>query len=156
MVVDLTLAQALHVATHMEPEALAQAMASCRAETPQEYAEKVLRASEIAWCVLAPDGEPSVMAGLVELLPHVLELWMVGTERLPECRFAFHRYALREVFPRVFSAGTWRLQASARADSRVHVAYLERLGFVREGMLRSLGGPGVDFIGYSMLPGEER
>ena len=49
-----------------------------------------------------------------------------------------------------------RVQAFASPDNAASIALLERLGFTREGVLRSYRGPGEDRVAYSLLPGELR
>ena len=49
-----------------------------------------------------------------------------------------------------------RVQAFASPDNSASLRLLERLGFRREGMLRSYRGPGRDRVALSVLPGELR
>jgi [ribosomal protein S5]-alanine N-acetyltransferase len=49
-----------------------------------------------------------------------------------------------------------RVQAFASPDNAASMALLERLGFTREGVLRSYRGAGEDRVAYSVLPGELR
>lgn len=47
-----------------------------------------------------------------------------------------------------------RLQAFVSPDNEASARLLERLGFTREGVLRSYRGPGRDRVAYSLLPDE--
>jgi RimJ/RimL family protein N-acetyltransferase len=49
-----------------------------------------------------------------------------------------------------------RVQAFASPDNDRSLRLLERLGFAREGVLRSYRGPGEDRIALALLPGELR
>jgi ribosomal-protein-alanine N-acetyltransferase len=49
-----------------------------------------------------------------------------------------------------------RVQAFVSPDNARSMQLLERLGFAREGLLRSYRGPGADRIAYAVLPGELR
>jgi [ribosomal protein S5]-alanine N-acetyltransferase len=49
-----------------------------------------------------------------------------------------------------------RVQAFVSPDNARSMRLLERLGFVREGLLRSYRGPGADRVAYAVLPGELR
>jgi len=49
-----------------------------------------------------------------------------------------------------------RVQAFASPDNVRSIALLERLGFAREGLLRSYRGAGEDRVAFSVLPGELR
>jgi RimJ/RimL family protein N-acetyltransferase len=49
-----------------------------------------------------------------------------------------------------------RVQAFASPDNLRSVRLLERLGFAREGLLRSYRGAGEDRIAFGLLPGELR
>jgi ribosomal-protein-alanine N-acetyltransferase len=49
-----------------------------------------------------------------------------------------------------------RVQAFASPDNAASLALLGRLGFTREGVLRSYRGPGEDRVALSVLPGELR
>lgn len=52
--------------------------------------------------------------------------------------------------------GLARVQAFASPENAPSVRLLERLGFVREGVLRSYRGAGEDRVAFSLLPGELR
>jgi RimJ/RimL family protein N-acetyltransferase len=49
-----------------------------------------------------------------------------------------------------------RIQAFASPDNARSIALLERVGFAREGLLRSYRGTGEDRVAFSVLPGELR
>jgi ribosomal-protein-alanine N-acetyltransferase len=49
-----------------------------------------------------------------------------------------------------------RVQAFVSPDNERSARLLSRLGFVREGVLRSYRGPGRDRVAFSLLPGELR
>jgi RimJ/RimL family protein N-acetyltransferase len=53
-------------------------------------------------------------------------------------------------------AGLARMQAFVSPDNGRSMRLLERLGFAREGLLRSYRGPGADRVAYAVLPGELR
>jgi ribosomal-protein-alanine N-acetyltransferase len=48
------------------------------------------------------------------------------------------------------------VQAFASPDNERSMRLLERLGFAREGLLRSYRGAGEDRVAYAVLPGELR
>jgi ribosomal-protein-alanine N-acetyltransferase len=52
--------------------------------------------------------------------------------------------------------GLARVQAFASPENDRSVRLLERLGFAREGVLRSYRGAGEDRVAFSVLPGELR
>jgi ribosomal-protein-alanine N-acetyltransferase len=52
--------------------------------------------------------------------------------------------------------GLVRVQAFVSPDNERSMRLLERLGFAREGLLRSYRGPGADRWAYAVLPGELR
>ena len=52
--------------------------------------------------------------------------------------------------------GVVRVQAFVSPDNARSIRLLERLGFAREGLLRSYRGPGADRVAYAVLPGELR
>jgi ribosomal-protein-alanine N-acetyltransferase len=52
--------------------------------------------------------------------------------------------------------GLVRVQAFVSPDNARSIRLLERLGFAREGLLRSYRGPGADRVAYAVLPGELR
>jgi RimJ/RimL family protein N-acetyltransferase len=52
--------------------------------------------------------------------------------------------------------GLMRVQAFASPDNVRSLRLLERLGFAREGVLRSYRGPGEDRVAFAVLPGELR
>jgi ribosomal-protein-alanine N-acetyltransferase len=52
--------------------------------------------------------------------------------------------------------GLARVQAFVSPDNARSVRLLERLGFAREGLMRSYRGPGADRVAYAVLPGELR
>jgi RimJ/RimL family protein N-acetyltransferase len=49
-----------------------------------------------------------------------------------------------------------RVQAFASPENQASLALLQRIGFTREGVLRSYRGPGEDRVALSVLPGELR
>ena len=49
-----------------------------------------------------------------------------------------------------------RVQAFVSPDNARSMRLLERLGFAREGLMRSYRGPGADRVAYAVLPGELR
>jgi RimJ/RimL family protein N-acetyltransferase len=49
-----------------------------------------------------------------------------------------------------------RVQAFVSPENVRSMRLLERLGFAREGLLRSYRGPGADRVAYAVLPGELR
>jgi len=52
--------------------------------------------------------------------------------------------------------GLVRVQAFVSPDNARSVQLLERLGFAREGLLRSYRGPGADRVAYAVLRGDLR
>jgi RimJ/RimL family protein N-acetyltransferase len=65
--------------------------------------------------------------------------------------------ALRLVVGWAFAElGLARVQAYASPENGASLALLGRLGFTREGVLRSYRGPGEDRVALSVLPGELR
>jgi len=65
--------------------------------------------------------------------------------------------ALRLVVAWAFAElGVARVQAFAALDNAASLALLDRLGFRREGVLRSYRGAGEDRVALSVLPGELR
>jgi [ribosomal protein S5]-alanine N-acetyltransferase len=104
------------------------------------------------------DAESDAVLGAMDLrLPHPL-VGEVGYVLAPDARGrGVATRALRLVVVWAFAdLRLVRVQAFASPQNDRSIAVLERLGFSREGLMRSYRGAGADRVAFSVLPGELR
>jgi RimJ/RimL family protein N-acetyltransferase len=93
-------------------------------------------------------------AGLLPLWPGVAEAWLAPTA-LGRAYPVFLCRSVRNVLRMaVRDWGLWRVQADVVADHGAGIAFVERLGFRPESVMRRYGPKGEDFLRYAMFPGE--
>ncbi len=98
------------------------------------------------------NGHPIVCGGMMPLWPGVGEAWVIGSDELKQNIISFHRAILRfrEV---VFGMGLHRLQCACHADFTESRDWLERLGFVEEGLMKAFASDRSDYVRYALVRG---
>lgn len=107
------------------------------------------------WVAVAPDGEPVAMGGITPSgCQHAATSWAVGTDRKAEAGSLIMLTAMH-AHRRWVDRGVRRFACTCLAGpaSDTGSAWLERLGYVREGLARGLGREGQDFIMWGMCHG---
>ena len=96
------------------------------------------------------NGRPIVCGGMMKLWPGVGEAWVIGSDELKQNALPFHRAILkyREV---VFAMGLHRLQCACHVDFTDSRAWLERLGFVDEGVMKAFTSDREDYVRYALV-----
>lgn len=106
-----------------------------------------------AWVAMV-DDEPVAMGGIrgIDGRPDLACTWCVGTGRKLEAGAAIFRHALR-IHARWHEIGVERFQCSCLDSPEESSAWLERLGYVREGVLRHIGKNRENFIIWGKIYG---
>lgn len=150
MIVELTLKHAMHVCRNLRASD-AHLLEAARFDTDVDsYARERHATYGLRCAALAADGTPVGMGGLTLSSPGVWTAWVVGTPRWGERAIEIRRMAGRLIRRILESGAGHRVQAQALAADRKANAYLLRLGFTREGVMRAAGRHGEDFILYGL------
>ena len=91
------------------------------------------------------------MAGIFPLWDGVAEAWMFGSDLFPKYpKFIFkHSKQIMDMAFRHFDIH--RLQAAVAVDKPINRRFVEKLGFVDEGIMRKYGTRGTDYIRYAKV-----
>lgn len=84
--------------------------------------------------------------------------WLLPGRRMTAAHWRAAIRRCRARLRELQAGGYWRIEATALASAPRRVAFLERLGFEREGLLRGYGPDGADHQLYARVvrPGERR
>ncbi|CAM5776279.1 hypothetical protein LMIY3S_05448 [Labrys miyagiensis] len=108
---------------------------------------------ELAWTAWL-DGDPVCAFGVSRLLPGLGSGWAYGTPRMPAAMRAATRFLLARVRPRLVNEGFRRIEVRSAVDHDLSHAWLEKLGFQREGVARDYGTGGLDFVTFAATRGK--
>lgn len=103
-----------------------------------------------AWSAVA-DGRILGCAGIVPLWRGVAAGWLFGGEELRRHPVALHRAVARGVPQAMRGLGLHRLQISVHENFAASLAWVERLGFVKEGAMPGYGPNGDNYIRYARV-----
>lgn len=79
--------------------------------------------------------------------------WAYGTKHMPKVMKAATLFALRTVKPMLIAQGFRRIEVRSAEDHDLSHAWLERLGFEREGIAKNYGSDGRSFVTYAATKG---
>lgn len=112
---------------------------------PSELAEEYMRLREFQWVAWAED-EPVAVVGAHPTWPNVWSGYSFGTDSWPLVVLSLTKHIKRFIIPAIGNAGAHRLHALSHSGHHVAHAWMERLGFEREGVLREFGRDREDFV----------
>jgi hypothetical protein len=96
------------------------------------------------------NGIPIACGGVLPLWKGVGEGWVVSSPLVEKHSFLFARTAWRKIMELVETMDLVRLQTLVDAEYRVSRRWVERMGFVNEGVMRKYLG-GRDYIRYALI-----
>jgi hypothetical protein len=102
------------------------------------------------------DTKPVVCFGLLNMFPGVAEAWLIPGKELKQFKIAlpFHR-ATKVFFDCAFDLfDLRRIQVSVDSNNLTALKWIEKLLFIREGIMKSFGPDGNDYIMLSKLNGK--
>lgn len=102
----------------------------------------------LAWTAWL-DGEPVCCFGVSRLFTGLGSGWAYMTRRGIVTMKPITRFALRIVKPLLIIEGFRRIEIRTAIDHDVSHRWLERMGFVREGIAINYGDNGMDFATYA-------
>lgn len=156
-IVALTSALAAEVAANLRARDRAEVLAAVpsgmtAAEGMAWWLDHITEGGE-SWAALV-DGVPVAMGGLRGLdgRPDLAASWAVGTDRKMAAGVAIFLHAVR-IHERWTDLGVRRFQCSCLDSPEESSEWLLRLGYQREGVLRSFGRNGEDFIIWGRIHG---
>jgi hypothetical protein len=97
------------------------------------------------------EWEPAAIVGALRRGPGVASVVMIGTDRFAEIGAAATFWVRSTGLPRHVDPHAHRAQCEAAVDNDVSRRWLEALGFENEGVLRSYGKNGEDFVQYARI-----
>lgn len=100
-------------------------------------------------------GRPAAVIGVVELHPGVWQGWAYGTEDFARVVPRLTRLVRNELRAYVVNKGGHRLEVFSRFDHWAAHRWLERLGAVREGLMRGFGKDGADYVRFAWTKGKD-
>lgn len=104
--------------------------------------------------MLASDGQPVSIGGLIPSTPGVWTAWMVSTDRLPEVGRALSVEMRRRVAAMLKLPEVQRIEAHSWEGHAESHDWLALLGFKRESVRRRAGKDGSDFIVFAAVKGD--
>jgi len=96
------------------------------------------------------NGRPIVCGGMMKLWLGVGETWVIGSDELKQNAIPFQR-AILKYREAVFGMGLHRLQCACHVDFTDSRKWLERLGFVDEGVMKAFASDKSDYIRYAIV-----
>ena len=97
------------------------------------------------------NGHLIAAGGIFPIWTSTGEAWLIPSDRVSRVKKSF-AYSVRHVFGLLVEENSYRrVQASARADYRGGQRFLEWLGFEREGLMKSYGPDGADYVMYGKV-----
>ncbi len=103
----------------------------------------------------ANDGDAVAFIGFWLIAPGVGSAMMVATPRFREIAVAAHRFCKQTVMDKSCGSTFRRVECRAMAAHTLSRAWLARLGFAEEGILRRVGRGGEDFVQMAWLNPKE-
>lgn len=104
-----------------------------------------------AFIAYADADEPVAVIGVVRLSPWYGSAWAFGTAKTRRVIPALTRWGVETWKPRLIADGYRRVEVRTIADHDLSHRWLERLGFVREGVCSGYGRDGQDFVQYAYV-----
>lgn len=92
------------------------------------------------------NGEIVGIAGVVLFWKRVGEVWLVGSNKLTECKLSFHKSVIRGLSMVASGLGMHRMQGIVPIKYPNNIKWLEKIGFEYEGMLEKYGVDGSDCV----------
>lgn len=149
------LRDACYVAAHMRQADHDEIAAVVRFDNPAQVAATLLAYSPgLAFCAFLRD-QPVTVFGVSHVTETVGAGWAYGTQRLKRTIPACTEYALLTIGPELIRRGYKRLEVKTDVKHDLSHRWLEGMGFVREGVMRSFGFNGEDFALYAMTQDSE-
>lgn len=152
MIVPLTIDAARHIARNLRPRDRQEVLCSLPDDMTLDAWVDAMMANQDAdrWMVCA-GVEPVAMCGVTPSpLRHVATSWAVGTDRKLEAGASLMRTAIEG--HRIWEArGIRRFSCLCLDTPEESSAWLERLGYQREGVLRGMGRGGENFIQWGRI-----
>lgn len=102
---------------------------------------------DLCW-IAYRDDDPVCAFGIAKLYAGLGSGWAYMTRKGPSTMRAVTRFALRKVRPQLIRDGFRRIEVRTAIDHDLSHAWLERLGFEREGIAREYGD-GLDYATYA-------
>jgi len=100
------------------------------------------------------DGRILACAGLMVQVPWVADGWMLPTPLVRQYPLAFHK-TVRDAFGQLVAGlRLTRVQVAVDAGIASRCAWIERMGFTKEGTMRKFGPHGETMHLYAIFPGE--
>lgn len=100
---------------------------------------------------LMSGGVPICSGGIATLWDGVGEAWMLISKHVQRHPVSVYRSVLNGMNDIIEKQGLHRIQAVVKEDDRTSVRWIERLRFVREGILRQFGPDKADYVIYGRI-----
>jgi hypothetical protein len=150
--IPLTIDAARHIAHNLRPRDREEVLCSLPDGMSLDDWVDLMMANKDAdkWMVLV-GGDPVAMCGVTpSALKHLASTWAVGTDRKLEGGAELMKTAIEA--HRVWSGlGIRRFSCLCLDTPEESSAWLERLGYQREGVLRGFGREGQDFLQWGKV-----
>lgn len=91
------------------------------------------------------------VGGVLPLWKGVGDVWMVGSDLIDQHPKALYRLAASMLREATVGLELRRLQCSVDPMFPEHIRFIERLGFVSEGLMRKFGPCGEDHVRYAKV-----
>lgn len=105
------------------------------------------------WTGRLPDGRILGAAGMTQIVPWVADFWLIPSKWVPDYPLAFHRTVLGKFKELLAQSTAVRIQGVVDPKYPERVRWIERLGFTREGTMRTFGPNGEDMDLYAIIRG---
>lgn len=141
------------VAEAMRERDLAEFSAVLPYDTRAEIAEWLVLNYQARPGILAAglEGVPICIGGPVHLRPGSVALLFLATERFEEIVIPMTRFLRRQLFPKLHTAGTHRIECMTLATYAEMHRWLEMLGLRREGECAAYGKRRETFFHYARV-----
>jgi len=153
---DMTLIDTIHVCRNEKPESRAIRNNTGLDDEPDEYAVKLFHDSLASWVVLNLDHTPVMIGGFLDNPGSRFTFWMMPSTFFKRTYWpdvhAFGEAILENLFKEVKDAS--RIEAIVASSAPGGSSWLKSLGFELEGVMRSYGKNGEDYLMFSIIKGK--
>lgn len=137
-----------YIASNLRPEDKAEVDCQLDEWTPAGLA---LGAMQGFAYVAVLDGNPEAAFGAAENRSGLWTIWCWGSKRVHRCVPRITRFCWDVLMPDVMARGALRGEARPLASNDLACRWLDRLGATRQGLLKSYGKNGEDFVLYEWV-----
>lgn len=101
--------------------------------------------------IVASDGGPIAVGGLLQARPNVITLWMLATDDFPRIGLGLTRFLVKRMIPPLVDAGVHRIECASIEGYATAHTWIRALGLRQEAVMPGYGQNGETFIQFAWV-----